>query len=165
LATPDLTRLHLKASRRSQHDGHIGMGMGMGRARRAAFALGCERADWWDDALDSAQLDAEWADLTAAQRAAAAELGHSASSWWLGLGPFGGTPECETCDGAPDLNSTTVIWSHASQPVDYCQSCFCKLAAEERVGFEMTHMRERAAWYARNPEFCLDSEAVYMGDL
>jgi hypothetical protein len=28
----------------------------------------------------------------------------------------------------------------------------------------MTHMRERAAWYARNPEFCLDSEAVYMGD-
>ena len=61
-------------------------------------------------------------------------------------------------------DSTEVIWTHESQPVEFCQSCFRKLAAEERVGFAMTRMRERAAWYARYPEFCRDPEAVYMGD-
>jgi hypothetical protein len=126
--------------------------------RTAAFALGCCQSRWDAGTAVCASdwAHCNWAGLTAAERWAAADLGHRASTWWAGLGPYSEYgPICDACGEAPDLISTEVMWSHASQPVDYCQSCFGKLGAEERVAasaFALTSVCERAAWYAAHPE-------------
>jgi hypothetical protein len=118
--------------------------------RAAAFALGACASSWDDGTADRHQYD-EWTDLTTAERAAASVLGFNSAGKWQGwfLGPDGAQPVCECC--AEEPYAFCLIYSHESQPVDYCRTCFQELTAEARVGLYETTVRCRSAWYASHP--------------
>ena len=116
--------------------------------RAAAFALSVCASSWDHGTAD---FVCGWADLTLAERAAAAELGFSATLWGCCLGPYDADPVCDGC-GFEEFSLHAVIYSHESQPVDYCHACYAKLPAEMRVGLYAGNVRSRGAWYAHHPD-------------